>query len=355
VLRLREGREAREARRGHAQRDEEARRARERGEALSRVLVTGAAGFIGSHVVERLAADGREVLGLDNFDPYYDPAVKRRNLEQLLRLPGFRFVEGDVRDAALVARLHASEGVDRVVHLAAKAGVRPSIEAPAVYADVNVTGTTVLLEAARRAKCRAFLLASSSSVYGARSDAPFKESDPPAPPLSPYAATKQAAETMGRTFHLLHGLDVTALRFFNAYGPRQRPDMAVHKFTKLLLAGEEIPVFGDGSSRRDHTYVEDIADGVARALERCPGSGWRVYNLGNSATTTLSELIALLEDLWKKKARLSRLPDQPGDVPLTCADLTIVRREIGFAPKTGLVDGLGKFAEWYRRERHTSA
>ena len=304
-------------------------------------------------MVSRLAADGREVVGLDNLDPYYDPAVKRRNVEALARLPGFRFIEGDIRDAALVKSLHEKDGVDEVVHLAAKAGVRPSIESPALYADVNVAGTTILLDAARRSNCRSFVLASSSSVYGARSDAPFRETDPPAATLSPYAATKQAAETMGRTFHHLHGLDVTALRFFNAYGPRQRPDMAVHKFTRLLLAGDEIPFYGDGSSRRDHTFVADIADGVARALDRCPGSGWRVYNLGNSATTTLAELVERLEDLWRTKARLRRLPDQPGDVPMTCADLTIVRREIGFEPKTGLVEGLGKFAEWYRRESQT--
>jgi UDP-glucuronate 4-epimerase len=305
--------------------------------------------------VSRLVAAGREVVGFDNFDPYYDPAVKHRNVAELSTLDGFQFVEGDIRDAALVSHVIADERADSVVHLAAKAGVRPSIDHPSLYADVNVTGTTILLEAARRAKCRAFVLASSSSVYGARADAPFKETDPPAPPMSPYAATKQAAETMGRVFHLLHGLDVTALRFFNAYGPRQRPDMAVHKFSKLILAGEEIPFYGDGSSRRDHTYVGDIADGVARALERCPGAGWRVYNLGNSATTTLADLVAMLEELWKKKARLRRLPDQPGDVPTTCADMTLVRREIGFEPTTDLREGLEKFAEWYRAERHTSA
>jgi len=295
------------------------------------------------------------IVGLDNLDPYYDPAIKRSNLRDLAALPNFRFVEGDVRDAALVDRVIATEKIDAVVHLAAKAGVRPSIEKPALYADVNVTGTAVLLDAARRHACGAFVLASSSSVYGARADAPFKETDPPAPAMSPYAATKQAAEILGRTFHFLHGLDVTALRFFNAYGPRQRPDMAVHKFTNLLLAGDAIPVYGDGSSRRDHTYVGDIADGVARALERCPGSGWRVYNLGNSATTTLAELVAMLEELWGKKARILRLPDQPGDVPMTCADLTTVRRELGFSPTTDLPEGLRKFAEWHRAHGHTSA
>ncbi len=303
--------------------------------------------------MERLAADGREVVGLDNLDPYYDPALKLANLDVLAKLAGFRFVEGDVRDEPLVTRLIEGGGVDAVVHLAAKAGVRPSIEAPALYADVNVTGTTVLLDAARRAKCRAFVLASSSSVYGARADAPFREDDAPAPAMSPYAATKQAAEAMGRTFHLLHGMDVTALRFFNAYGPRQRPDMAVAKFTNLMLAGEEIPFYGDGSSRRDHTYVVDVADGVARALERCPGSGWRVYNLGNSATTTLSRLVEMLEETWNVRARLRRLPEQPGDVPMTCADLTEARRGLGFEPKTDLAAGLRKFAEWRRAAGHT--
>lgn len=252
-------------------------------------------------------------------------------------------------------RLFDSEAIDEVVHLAAKAGVRPSIDQPALYCDVNITGTTVLLEAARLHRCRAFVLASSSSVYGVRRDAPFRETDPPAAAHSPYAASKQAAETMGRAFHELHGLDVTALRFFNAYGPRQRPDMAVHKFTRLLLAGDEIPFYGDGSSRRDHTYVADIVDGVVRALDRCPGSGWRVYNLGNSATVTLSELVAALERVWQVTAKLRRLPEQPGDVPLTAADLTIVRRELGYEPSTDLAHGLEKFAEWYRRLGQTPA
>lgn len=292
-------------------------------------------------------------MGLDDLDPYYDPAIKRRNVAILARIPTFRFREGDIRDAALVKRLFEEEGVSEVVHLAAKAGVRPSIEKPALYADVNVTGTTVLLDAARRARCRAFVLASSSSVYGARSDAPFRETDPPAAAMSPYAATKQACEAIGRSFHALHGLDVTALRFFNAYGPRQRPDMAIHKFSRLLLAGEEIPFYGDGSSRRDHTYVGDIVRGVVSALERCPGSGWRVYNLGNSTTVSLSELVAALEQAWGRSARLARLPDQPGDVPLTCADLTTVRRELGFEPATPFAEGLRKFVEWLRGEGQT--
>ena len=247
----------------------------------------------------------------------------------------------------------ADHGVREVVHLAAKAGVRPSLDAPAAYADVNVGGTVVMLEAARRAGCRAFVLASSSSVYGARSDPPFRETDPPAPAMSPYAATKQACEMMGRMYHQLHGLDVTTLRFFTAYGPRQRPDLAVHKFTDLMLAGREVPFYGDGSTRRDYTYVGDIAEGVARALDRCPGSGWRLCNLGNSATVSLSELVAALEELWDVRAKLCRMPEQPGDAPLTCADLTIARRELGYSPKTSFREGLGKFAEWHRGQRQT--
>jgi len=248
-----------------------------------------------------------------------------------------------------VQRVFEEEAAAEVVHLAAKAGVRPSVAEPVLYADVNVTGTTVMLDTAQRAGCRTFVTASSSSVYGKRTDAPFRETDPPAAAQSPYAATKQACEAISRSFHELHGMDVTALRFFSAYGPRQRPDLAAHKFSKLLHAGQEIPFYGDGSTRRDYTYVGDIADGVVRALDRCPGSGWRVYNLGNSATVSLSELVAALERLWDVKAELKRLPDHPGGVPLTCADLTIVGREIGFAPTTSLDAGLAKFAGWYRR------
>lgn len=292
-------------------------------------------------------------MGLDNLDPFYDPALKRNNVAALSSLPRFRFVEGDIRDAARVASVFADHGVSEVVHLAAKAGVRPSIDAPAAYADVNVNGTFVMLEAARKAGCKTFVLASSSSVYGARRDAPFRETDPPAPAMSPYAATKQACELVGRTYHELHGMDVTALRFFTAYGPRQRPDLAVHKFTDLMLAGKDVPFYGDGTTRRDYTYVGDIAEGVARALARCKGSGWKVYNLGNSATVPLSELVTALEELWSVKAKLRRMPEQPGDVPLTCADLTIVGRELGFAPKTAFREGLRKFAEWHRAERQT--
>ena len=314
------------------------------------LLVTGAAGFIGSSVSLRLLAGGRRVVGLDDLDDYYDPAIKRANVADLGAHAGFTFVAGDIRDAALVARLLAEHGVDAVLHLAARAGVRPSIADPALYADVNVRGTTVLLEAARRAGVSTFVQASSSSVYGSRDDPPFREDDPPAPAISPYAASKQCAEAMGRCYATLHGMDVTSLRFFNAYGPRQRPDLAIHKFTRLMRAGRPLPFYGDGSMRRDHTFIDDIVDGVVRAVDRCAGSGHRVYNLGNSATVSLTALVAALERCWDVEAVLERLPDQPGDVPMTCADLTRSRRELGFEPTTDLADGLERFKTWFLRQ-----
>lgn len=319
------------------------------GQGLPAVLVTGAAGFIGSHVTEALAARGRRVVGLDNLDPYYDVAIKRGNLDALARIQDFTFVEGDIRDADAVERVFTGHGVGEVVHLAAMAGVRPSIERPALYQDVNVTGTTVLLEQAHRSNARAFVMASSSSVYGRRDDPPFSEDDPPAVAQSPYAASKQAAECVGRSYAALHGLDVTALRFFNAYGPRQRPDMAIHKFTRLMLAGDPIPFYGDGSSRRDHTFIADIVEGVVRSLERAPGKGYRVYNLGNNATTSLAELVAAIEGVWTVDAVIDRMQDQPGDVPLTCANIDRASKELGFAPTVDLATGLRRFAEWYKR------
>ncbi|MCE9636409.1 MAG: GDP-mannose 4,6-dehydratase [Planctomycetes bacterium] len=312
------------------------------------VLVTGAAGFIGSHAAAALASTGRRVVGLDNLDPYYDPAIKRRNLSDLAAVSGFKHVEGDIRDRDLVRRLFRDERIDEVVHLAAKAGVRPSIEDPALYADVNVTGTAVLLDVAQRSGVRAFVMASSSSVYGARTDAPFRESDPPAVAISPYACSKQACELLGKTFAALHGMDVTALRFFNAYGPRQRPDMAIHKFSAQMLAGKPIPFYGDGSMRRDHTYVADVVAGVVRALDHAHGRGYRVYNLGNSVTVSLNDLVAALERVWGVRAVLEHLPASPGDVPLTCADGTLAADEIGYRPTTSLDVGVRLFAAWYQ-------
>lgn len=312
---------------------------------MARILVTGGAGFIGSHLCESLAADGHDVVALDNFDDFYDPAVKRRNLESLLGSRRFRLVEGDIRDAGAVSAA-LEGGVETVVHLAARAGVRPSIEQPLLYQEVNVRGTMVLLEACReRAGCK-FIFASSSSIYGNNPKVPFAESDRVDHPISPYAATKKAGELIGYTYHHLYGIPVSCLRFFTVYGPRQRPDLAIHKFARMIDAGRPIPVFGDGSMSRDFTYVSDIVDGVRRAMDRC--EGYRVYNLGGSDPVRLSDLIALLEEALGKKAIIDRRPLQPGDVERTYADLTLSRRELGFQPKTDIRTGLKNFVAWMR-------
>jgi len=308
-------------------------------------LVTGAAGFIGSHVCEALLAGGWTVRGLDCFDDFYDPGVKRHNLEQCRADPCFSLVEGDIRDAAIVDRA-LSEGTDALVHLAARAGVRPSIERPLLYQDVNVTGTAVLLEAARTHRVPRFIFASSSSVYGNNPKVPFAESDNVDHPISPYAATKKAGELLCHTYHHLYGLDVTCLRFFTVYGARQRPDLAIHKFTRLIEAGKPIPVFGDGSMRRDHTYIDDIVAGVLAAIDRC--QGYRIYNLGNSSPVSLADLIAAIERALGRKAVIERLPLQPGDVERTYADVNLARAELGYEPKTDLNTGLQHFVTWFR-------
>jgi UDP-glucuronate 4-epimerase len=310
-------------------------------------LVTGAAGFIGSHLVDRLLADGHEVVGLDNFDPFYPPEIKRANLADAARDPRFSLIEADIRDARALRRVVAETRPDAIVHLAAKAGVRPSIEAPAQYADVNVLGTARLLEAAIELDPRPrFVFASSSSVYGDRPDAPFRESDPVDHPISPYAATKKACELLAYTFHHLHRLPVTGLRFFTAYGPRNRPDLAIAKFARLIEAGEPVPMYGDGSTRRDYTYVGDIVDGVVRALDRCRGH--HLYNLGNSRPIALREMIVALGEALGKAPRIERLPEQPGDVQMTCADVALAEAELGYRPSTPFAEGLARFVGWFR-------
>ncbi len=312
---------------------------------MAHVIVTGAAGFIGSHSCERLLAAGWRVTGIDNFDGFYDPAVKRANLGECLKSERFSFVEGDIRDKAAMDRILGG-GADVVVHLAARAGVRPSIEDPLLYQDVNVTATTVLLEAARTFKIPKFVFASSSSVYGNNPKVPFSESDSVDNPISPYAATKKAGELICYTYHHLFGIDTTCLRFFTVYGPRQRPDLAIHKFARLIERGEPIPVFGDGSMMRDHTYIDDIVAGVVAAVERC--KGYRIYNLGNSNPVSLSDLIAAIEAALGKKARIKRLPPQPGDVERTYADISLARAELGYEPRTNLNAGLATFVKWLR-------
>jgi UDP-glucuronate 4-epimerase len=314
-----------------------------------RTVVTGGAGFIGSHLVDRLLADGGEVIAVDNFDTFYDPQVKRRNLAGALASPRFRLVERDIRDAAEMARLVAESRPDAIVHLAARAGVRPSIEQPALYADVNVTGTVHLLEAASRLQpLPRFVYASSSSVYGDRDDAPFRETDPVDHPVSPYAATKKACELLAHAFHHLHGLPVTGLRFFTAFGPRNRPDLAISKFARLIERGEPVPMFGDGSTRRDYTYVGDIVEGIVRAVDRCRAH--HLYNLGNSSPVTLREMIAALGRALGKEPRVERLPEQPGDVRQTYADVSRAAAELGYQPSTTFPEGLARYAAWLHGE-----
>jgi len=311
-----------------------------------RVLVTGAAGFIGSHLSERLLARGDEVLGLDNFNSFYDPAIKRRHAAELSRGEGFRMIEGDIRDRELVARLFAEEQPDSVIHLAAMAGVRPSLEDPVHYHDVNCTGTAVLLEAARRAGLKRFVFGSSSSVYGGNEKVPFHEGDDVSGPVSPYAATKRANELTCATFSSLYGMDIACLRFFTVYGPRQRPEMAIHKFVRLLEGGQPLPCFGDGSSERDYTFIDDIMDGVLKAHDR--SSGYRIYNLGESSTISLRDLVGAIGRATGIDPQVDWLPSQPGDVPRTFADVSRAKSELGYDPQVGIEQGLARFVQWYR-------
>lgn len=307
------------------------------------VLITGGAGFIGSHVGEALLARGDRVTVLDNFNDYYDPAIKRANLAAL---PGATIVTGDIRDRALVSRLFADGRFDAVIHLAAMAGVRPSILDPLHYEDVNVRGTLHFLEELKtRPKIR-FVFASSSSVYGDRAKTPFLEVDDIHHPVSPYAATKRAGELHCWTYHHLYGIPTSCLRFFTVYGPRQRPEMAIHKFVKATLEGKPIPFYGDGSTRRDYTYVSDIVDGVVRALDRC--AGYEIYNLGESATTSLQELVGIIGEACGKTPILDRQPMQPGDVLVTYADITKSREKLGYDPHTTVREGVERFVAWYR-------
>jgi len=314
-----------------------------------RILVTGGAGFIGSHLAERLLADGHAVVVLDNFDRFYDPAIKRRNVEPASRNPHYRLVEGDIRDDEAVERAFGPEPPDAVIHLAARAGVRPSIEDPVLYSSVNLDGTTRLLEACRRHGVGRFLFGSSSSVYGNNPKVPFSEDDPVDHPISPYAATKKAGEVLCHAFHHLFGIQVACLRFFTVYGPRQRPEMAIHKFTRLLSRGLPVEQYGDGASERDYTYVSDIVEGVVRALKRC--SGYHVWNLGGARTTSLGELLAKIAGALGVEPRIRQLPDQAGDVQRTWADVTRARRELEWVPRIPLEEGLPQFIEWYRRHR----
>ena len=317
------------------------------------VLVTGGAGFIGSHLTRRLLARGDRVTVLDDFNDFYDPARKRENVAELLASlddrPRYRLVEGDIRDAPLVDGLFAAGRFDAVVHLAARAGVRPSLSEPILYEDVNCIGTLRLLEAARRHGPGIFLFGSSSSVYGINEKVPFSEADEVNQPISPYATTKRAGELLCYNYHHLYGFRTACLRFFTVYGPRQRPEMAIHKFTDLLWQGKAVPMYGDGGSLRDYTYVDDIIDGVVASLDLAPG--FEILNLGGAETTSLRDLVLWIAQELAVEPRIDYLPAQPGDVPITYADVSKAARLLSYSPKVPIREGLRRFVAWYRRDR----
>ncbi|HEY3175160.1 MAG TPA: NAD-dependent epimerase/dehydratase family protein [Candidatus Polarisedimenticolia bacterium] len=319
---------------------------------MGAILVTGGAGFIGSHLVERLLARGDRVLALDNFDAFYDPSIKRRNLRGASSPPhGERFslVEADIRDRAALEKVFTQGGIGTVVHLAARAGVRPSIADPLLYEDVNVKGTANLLEACRTHGVKRFIFGSSSSVYGDSTAVPFSEDARVDRPVSPYAATKVAGELQCYTYHALFGMDIFCLRFFTVYGPRQRPEMAIHRFARLIMEGRPLQRFGDGRTERDYTYIEDILDGIVKAIDRV--SGYDVFNLGESKRVSLAYLIELLETEISRKAIVEPLPEQPGDVRMTCADVTRARARLGYDPRVPIEEGIRRFVSWLRTER----
>jgi UDP-glucuronate 4-epimerase len=311
-------------------------------------LVTGGAGFIGSHLCERLLQAGHSVRALDDLNPFYDVAIKRQNLCDIQKLgKPFAFLEGDITDPACLDSALGQARFDQIIHLAALAGVRPSLLEPARYQRVNVEGTTNVLEAARRHSVKKITIASSSSVYGINARVPFSESDPIQSAISPYAASKLACESLGHVYHHLYGMDVVMLRFFTVYGPRQRPDLAIHKFAKLISAGQPIPVFGDGLTARDYTYVTDTVDGIMACTQRkfC----YEIFNLGESQTVELGYLISLLEKALGKKAVIERHPPQPGDVPITYADISKAQRHLGYKPQVKIEEGIHRFVEWFKK------
>jgi UDP-glucuronate 4-epimerase len=312
-------------------------------------LVTGGAGFIGSHLAVRLLSEGHRVVIIDDFNDFYDPAIKRRNIQRVQAAGNVSLHEADITDKAALDKIFAAQRIDAVVHLAARAGVRPSIRQPQLYVQTNVAGTMNVLECMRVNSIRKLVFASSSSVYGVNSKIPFSESDPIFNPISPYAATKLAGEAICHTYHHLYGFEVTCLRFFTVYGPAQRPDLAIHKFTRLMAADKPIEVYGDGSTRRDYTFIDDIIDGIMGCVRG--NFGCEILNLGDSNTVELRYLIQLLEGALGKKAVIDRKPDQPGDVPVTFADISKARRLLGYEPKVKIEQGIEKFVQWFQKQK----
>ena len=317
------------------------------------ILVTGGAGFIGSHLVDRLLSEGGwRVTVLDDFNDFYAPAVKRANVAEHLGHEDYRLVEGDIRDAATVGRVFEEGEFECVVHLAARAGVRPSLAEPLLYAETNINGTLNLLEQARTRGVGQFVFGSSSSVYGINAKVPFGEDDPIRQPISPYAATKAAGELLCHAYAHLYGLRAVCLRFFTVYGARQRPDLAIHKFARLIDEGKPVPLFGDGTTRRDYTYVDDIIAGVRAAVD-FRESAYEVVNLGESRTVELRELIALLEKELGRRAEIEWQPEQPGDVPQTFADISKARRLLGYDPRTDIEEGIRRFVRWFKEKKES--
>lgn len=314
-----------------------------------KILITGGAGFIGSHVGRQLVADGHEVVVLDDINDYYDPAIKRGNLAE--RLPGATLIEGDIRDKEVVRRAFDAGPIGAVIHLAARAGVRPSLKDPELYLSTNINGTYNMLEAARQNGVKKFLFASSSSVYGVNPKVPFAEDDLLQRTISPYAMTKLAGEHLCSNFSHLHGIQTICLRFFTVYGPGQRPDLAIHKFTRWINEGRPVEMYGDGDTERDYTYVDDIVQGVLGAFHY-EDAAFDIFNLGESQTTKLRDLIAAIESSLGKKAIITRMPEQPGDVPRTFADISKARRLLNYQPTTKIKDGIPKFVDWFLAREH---
>ena len=310
------------------------------------VLITGGAGFIGSHLTRRLLDRGDRVSVIDDFNDFYDPSLKRANVAPFLDRDDYRLTEGDIRNAELVGGMFRDGRFDAVVHLAARAGVRPSLSEPILYEEVNCIGTLHLLEAARRYGPKTFIFGSSSSVYGINQKVPFSELDEVNQPISPYATTKRSGELLCFNYHHLYGLKLACLRFFTVYGPAQRPEMAIHKFTDLLAKGQPLTLFGDGGSRRDYTFVSDIVDGIVASMDLAPD--FEILNLGGAETTSLKDLVTWLADELGVEPQLEYLPDQPGDVPITYADVSKAQRLLGYSPKVSIRDGLRQFVDWYR-------
>jgi UDP-glucuronate 4-epimerase len=315
-----------------------------------KIIVTGAAGFIGSSLCEKLVADGHSVIGIDNFDPFYNKSIKLDNLKELLKSKNFKFFENDINDKELYLR-EDLKSADIIVHLAAKAGVRPSIDKPMDYLQANSNGTLQLLDHAVKNNIKRFVFASSSSVYGQNPNSPWKEDKTELMPISPYAASKIAAENLGKVYAHLYPMDFVALRFFTVYGPKQRPDLAIHKFFHKIYKGEEIELYGSGETYRDYTFIDDIIDGLSKAVySPTIGKGFSCYNLGNCYEVSLAKLVQDIQDVTGIKAKIKHLPEQPGDVRLTCADISKSKSTLGYDPQTSIVEGLKKFNLWFKEQ-----